>query len=115
MLIGAGAAVGIAAGLQVSAMIDRAGTGGLFGGPVALPVEARRVKPSAEDRAMGAALAAAVGADEAADCRTFDPRHRAGCADYVADRSRDRSEAPPAAADPRAERAAATDWPAAFD
>ena len=88
LLLAAGAALGVLGGLQVAGLIDRAAAGGMFGAPLLPPVEASVAKPREEDREMGAALAAALHADEPADCRAFEPRHQAGCRSYVEDRSR---------------------------
>ncbi len=90
VLLLAGLAVGILVGLQVAGMIERAGAGGMFGGLPLPPVEVPSAKPSEQDRLMGAALAAALGADQLSDCRSLEPRHQAGCRAYLQQReSRD--------------------------
>ena len=90
VLLLAGMAVGILGGLQVAGMIERAGAGGMFGGSLLPPAEVRSAKPSEQDRLMGAALAAALGADQLSDCRSLEPRHQAGCRAYLQQReSRD--------------------------
>src|SRR5688572_32438868 len=86
VLLMAGAAVGVLGGLQVAGMIERAGAGGMFGGTPLPPAEVRSVKPSEQDRLMGAALAAALGADQLSDCRSLEPRHQAGCRSYLQQR-----------------------------
>ena len=118
LLVAAGIAVGTLAGFQVAAIIDRAGIGTTGHAAVPLSTERPVGKTGEEDRAMGAALAAALHADEVADCVTLEPRHRAGCRDHVAERARAPrmfEALPRAEANGLAERASATDWPAAFD
>ena len=121
ILLFAGAGVGLLAGLQVANMIQHAGAGGMFGGSALQPAEYRSEKPTEEDRQMGVALAAAMGADEHSDCRALAPRHWDGCRSYL----RERREwlgvfepvVPPAGNDRRPETnaASAAGWPAALD
>ena len=123
LLLAAGAVLGVLGGLQVAGMIDRASAGGVFGAPLSPPAEARIEKPRQEDREMGAALAATLHADEPADCRDFEPRHRAGCRAYVQDRSRGPGLFDPPAPGQTANLSAVADadpagmpaWPATFD
>ena len=44
---------------------------------------------------MGVALAAAIHADEPADCRSLAPRHQAGCRTYLAYRRARETDADP--------------------
>jgi hypothetical protein len=119
LLLVAGVVLGTLGGFQIARMIERAGMSGLFGGPVAAPAEYRPEKPTEEDRSMGLALAAAMAADELADCRSLAPRHRAGCRDYVEDRRRRgpiAGDEPALPAAPSSNSASAPDdWPARLD
>ena len=111
-LMAGGVIVGALAGLQVGGMIDRAGAGGLFGAAPPTRVEPIGEKPREEDREVGAALAAATHADDPADCRAFERRHRDGCLDFVRDGQADADLFDPPAA---GTTNTASDWPAAFD
>ena len=125
VLLLAGLAVGILAGLQVAGLIERAGAVGMFGGARLPPVEVRGAKPSEQDRLMGAALAAALGVDQLSDCRSLGTRHQAGCRAYLQQReSRDDilgtfvppwtgNELAPVASENGS--SAAADWPVVFD
>ena len=121
LLLATGLGLGTLGGLYAERAIERAGAGGLFGPPPLPPsVAPAAQKVSEEDRIMGAALAAALGADAPADCHALDSRHQRGCRDYLASRSRgdelfDSSAIANQAALDRAERASAFDWPATFD
>ena len=118
LLMAAGAAVGTAAGFQVAAVIDRAGFGLPSGEAVPVPLDAAGEKPREEDRAMGSALAAAMRAESLTDCLTLEPRHRAGCRDFLADRASESAILPApqlSEANGSAGRASRTDWPAELD
>jgi hypothetical protein len=123
LLLAAGAALGVLGGLQVAGMIDRAAAGGMFGAPLLPPVQPTVARPREEDRGMGAAIAAALHADEPADCRAFEPRHQAGCRAYVQDRSRSAELFGPPASPPMANASTVADvdpaglppWPATLD
>jgi len=84
LLLLGGAAAGVFGGLQVASMIDRAGTGGMFGWPPPRPpAQPHGNKATEDDRQIGEAVAAALGADALTDCESLAPQHRAGCRAYV--------------------------------
>ena len=118
LLVVAGGAVGTAAGIQVAAVIERAGFAAPSQVAAPVPLAAAGEKPGENDRAMGGTLAAAMRADEPTDCLTLAPRHRSGCRDYVADLARQ----PALTTTPvdthingTGEANSSTDWPAALD
>jgi hypothetical protein len=112
LLLAIGLGLGTLAGLYVEKAIERAGAGGQFAAPVPPPLAPAAAKPPEEDREAGAALAAAIRADDPADCRALDSRHRSGCRDFVAQRARGEAmfDAPGSA-----NQATASQWPATFD
>lgn len=78
--------IGMMFGLHAAGDIQAAYSQGSIGarpGPgIAVP-KTVRASSSAEERALGFALAAAWGASEPADCSAADPAHRQGCLDYL--------------------------------
>ena len=83
-MLAIGAALGLFASVQVVAFIQDARSGGAFGAAALPPVVAANpAKPTAEQRAMADAMAAAIGARTVEDCRSLAPEHRSGCRAYV--------------------------------
>ena len=92
-----GLALGLLFAMQIVALIRDARTSGAFARRPVMPVEPQTEKPTEEDLALAHALAAAIHARTAEDCRALAPKHRQGCLSYVAQQEEDTFARPAAA------------------